>query len=660
MNDKRNMSILERIRRKVRGSSVFASLLVSVLFIMLVPIAANLTVVVSSQRALQKQIDTTYRDRFDTIVRKTEEIYASAYNQVLRLASAGLVTDYLKQPARDYYAEYEIRLHLESVLGADSSLAMCYLYMPQYDYVIYSGAGLPSHYFSARMYEMGYEEWKGALRLNTDSIVVKNWHASEAGAFTRSNVLKSIAYSTSDGDPAVVGVEISSKQLVEEMRRMGFDEGSGITLLSTNGVLASTLPMEESALLYGRYIGGGLLGGDTIQAGNTAYYTDIHELKRYGITAVYTIANSIMGEETRFFRYSVIYALIFGTMLTILLGVIFSQSHARRVKRILAILNEQSPEDVPPEGAVQRRDGSNEYEAIEALVNHTIKRYSVLTEVVGTHSDELMASFFQKVLAGQEKERSVIKETFRLYGYRFNEGAYTVLTCQLIAAKRNGRDAEPLATVCRALAALDLSDHGVSAQYWTVYDGAVVGLLSFDIDRKNLELSRMAEQCAKAAEEAAAIVPEYTPLAVASPVMDDLARIAMAYAICQEKLALEEQREVDDASQEDWIAAVNRIIALQYADQGLSTSSIADQLSLTRPYLSQHYKNATGIGLHEALQRYRIDRAKEIILQQDENLQEVAQWTGFASVESLIRNFKKYVGTTPGRFREEGGETAAE
>lgn len=624
--------MLKRLRLRVRTSSVFAMFLVSILFIMLVPISANLSVVLSSRLSLQRQINAASRDRFDSMARKTEEIFTGAYGLALRLSQAEEITAYLKNDARDYYAEYKLRVFLENAISMDSTVLMCYLYFPRYDYILYSGAGMRSHYFHAWQYGLAYEEWKGALRLETDSLVVRYWRASERGEFTRANVLKRVAYDAQAQAPVVVGVEISAKHLVEEMQRMGFDRESGVTLLSANGVVASTLPGEESAILYGRYMSGEL---DSEEA---APYTDVRALKKYGITLVHTVSGSVINRETRFFRYSVLYALLFGTALTVVLIVMFSRSQSRRIQRILSMLNTQNQ----PQGR------ANEYEAIEALVGSTMRRYSVLSETVASHAGELMAAFFQRVLRGEEKERIVIRETFRLYGHAFAQGALLVCVCQPAGPKKPGESGAQLSALRALLAEIDLTCLRAMTGYWAVVEGRVVGIISFDVPAQTLEAENMPTRCA-ARLTGAVIAGLGRPVLVrASGAFEDAQAICGAYEEAVRAL----QAEQDGDGTEDWAGKAEKIIAMQYMDQDLTASSIADQLSLSRPYLSQHYKRATGIGIHEALQRYRVERAKEIVVGHGVTLQEVAERTGFASAESLIRNFKKYVGCTPGVFRE--------
>lgn len=89
-----------------------------------------------------------------------------------------------------------------------------------------------------------------------------------------------------------------------------------------------------------------------------------------------------------------------------------------------------------------------------------------------------------------------------------------------------------------------------------------------------------------------------------------------------------------------------------YKDENLSVSMIGDHFNMTPNYLSRIFKNEVGEGLHDYIERIRIEKAKELILNEKINISEVGKLVGYSNSKTFIRVFKKIKGTTPGKFRE--------
>lgn len=98
--------------------------------------------------------------------------------------------------------------------------------------------------------------------------------------------------------------------------------------------------------------------------------------------------------------------------------------------------------------------------------------------------------------------------------------------------------------------------------------------------------------------------------------------------------------------------AVTRFIHANYADENLSVQMLADHFELSLPYLSREFKNSRGIGVLNYINLYRIEKAKEILTQEEGiTLSETARRVGYSSSQTLIRIFKRYEGVTPGQYR---------
>jgi YesN/AraC family two-component response regulator len=89
-----------------------------------------------------------------------------------------------------------------------------------------------------------------------------------------------------------------------------------------------------------------------------------------------------------------------------------------------------------------------------------------------------------------------------------------------------------------------------------------------------------------------------------------------------------------------------------YADHSLSLNSLADQFRLTPQYLSGFFKKHIGYNLADYMTRVRVERAKMLLLDDSLSLNQIAELVGYAKDAGLIRVFKKYVGVTPGKYRD--------
>jgi AraC-like DNA-binding protein len=89
-----------------------------------------------------------------------------------------------------------------------------------------------------------------------------------------------------------------------------------------------------------------------------------------------------------------------------------------------------------------------------------------------------------------------------------------------------------------------------------------------------------------------------------------------------------------------------------YGDDMLSLTTIAEHFGLTPPYLSSFFKKQMGMNLTDYLTRVRMEEAKKLMHDKKLTFTQIAHKVGYASDIGFIRVFKKYEGTTPGKYRE--------
>ena len=93
-------------------------------------------------------------------------------------------------------------------------------------------------------------------------------------------------------------------------------------------------------------------------------------------------------------------------------------------------------------------------------------------------------------------------------------------------------------------------------------------------------------------------------------------------------------------------------IKINSSDQNLSLISVASAFNLNSNYLSSYFKEQIGENFLGYVRKIRLEKAKELLANTDLSINDIAMLTGFSGDAVFIRNFKKYEGCTPGKYRE--------
>jgi AraC-like DNA-binding protein len=89
----------------------------------------------------------------------------------------------------------------------------------------------------------------------------------------------------------------------------------------------------------------------------------------------------------------------------------------------------------------------------------------------------------------------------------------------------------------------------------------------------------------------------------------------------------------------------------QHYCEDISSGLVAKELHLSRFYFCTLFKRSTGVTVTEYLTRVRIERVKELLLNPNLRISEIAFQTGFQSLTHFNRVFLKFTGHSPTEYR---------
>ncbi|MBQ9975031.1 MAG: helix-turn-helix domain-containing protein [Clostridia bacterium] len=94
----------------------------------------------------------------------------------------------------------------------------------------------------------------------------------------------------------------------------------------------------------------------------------------------------------------------------------------------------------------------------------------------------------------------------------------------------------------------------------------------------------------------------------------------------------------------------------QYLEQNynmkIKIDEIASRMFFSQNYLSKIFKQETGLSIHEFLTDIRIKQACKKLSSTSDNIADIATECGFSDMKSFYCIFKKYMGETPKRYRD--------
>lgn len=106
------------------------------------------------------------------------------------------------------------------------------------------------------------------------------------------------------------------------------------------------------------------------------------------------------------------------------------------------------------------------------------------------------------------------------------------------------------------------------------------------------------------------------------------------------------------STQSSIIAIMKRYVQ-EDLHQNVSLKKISDTLHFNCAYLGQKFKNEENMSFNEYLLQQRMEKAKQLLVQTDMKIYEIANEVGYMEIDWFYKKFKEYAGISANEYRKQ-------
>jgi len=89
----------------------------------------------------------------------------------------------------------------------------------------------------------------------------------------------------------------------------------------------------------------------------------------------------------------------------------------------------------------------------------------------------------------------------------------------------------------------------------------------------------------------------------------------------------------------------------EHSDEDLSLTKVAKSVHISPNYLSERFKEVTGVNFVDYIARYRIEKSRTLLQDLNLRISEIAFAVGFQSLSQFNRVFRRLAGKSPTAYR---------
>lgn len=130
----------------------------------------------------------------------------------------------------------------------------------------------------------------------------------------------------------------------------------------------------------------------------------------------------------------------------------------------------------------------------------------------------------------------------------------------------------------------------------------------------------------------------------------DISMMPFLYAICDGYLS--SVNLIEARQKTDNVVHKLLIYVSEHFTEDITLGSVANTLGYEPHYVSRCFNSFIGIGFKQFLNNYRVDYAKNLLMDKNVSITSAAYTSGFQSIRSFNRIFQETVGMTPSEFRK--------
>ena len=125
------------------------------------------------------------------------------------------------------------------------------------------------------------------------------------------------------------------------------------------------------------------------------------------------------------------------------------------------------------------------------------------------------------------------------------------------------------------------------------------------------------------------------------------------FMVSETEKLLDKAEQLQNNRQYQLVLGAKEYIRQHYTDSALSLQQIADSSGISNTYLSTLFSDYAGENVISYLNNYRVEAAKDLLINTRIIIKEIGFRTGFNTVQNFNRVFKKVTGITPGDYRKQ-------
>ena len=125
------------------------------------------------------------------------------------------------------------------------------------------------------------------------------------------------------------------------------------------------------------------------------------------------------------------------------------------------------------------------------------------------------------------------------------------------------------------------------------------------------------------------------------------------HEVCHSLIEARQTSNDDKSDEPDMASKAVAYMKENYSSPDLTMAALAEMLSISPVTMSVEFKNRMGVNPSDYLGIIRMEKAKELLKTTSLKVKDVSVAVGYEDEHVFMRRFKKYVGKTPGQYRDE-------